>query len=355
MMQKIDLGRVSGAPFQYIVCEGDSRTDCISGGSNGAANWTQILATMPLFSGTLVNVAHTGDTVQSMVGQYATQGHLYSPAVTGCPGLFIFWGWTNDVGNGRLAEQIQSDLTTLLGYARADDFKIALCVDTKRAGRGVFDWATTNAIIQSVNDWAIAHPELYDYLLRPDLLFTSPVNNKWFYDGLHINDAANAVFARYVANALNGSNVPASYPRFKATLGTSSGTIPSGGDQIVPMNAITEDTHAGYIAPPNSAYCFYTVPITGRYRFNARFITTATSTGTETTTLHIHKNGPIAEMLDQKFSGANYRQYNASATMQLTAGDIITLMLNQNSGNTITLDITAGYSEFSGELISDAP
>lgn len=177
-----------------VVIEGDSM-------SNGSNDWPGYVdAKSDLFGrATTTNVALAGDPVQNMVGEYASQAHLYRPSRNGDKGYFFLFAGGNDINAGRSAAQIYADLKSVWASARADKFKIVAFTVTKST---TFD-AGEEQVRVDLNALILSDPTLYDYIIRPDVVLTDPNDATYFVDGTHTTSTGSDVIASLVVQAMD--------------------------------------------------------------------------------------------------------------------------------------------------------
>jgi hypothetical protein len=184
-----------GTVYPTFIAEGDSLTQGSSCTPTGTCSWADS-SKIGKTGMSIFNEAFSGEALNTILGQYATQVHPHTKAVTGNECIAALWAGTGDINDlGRSAAQIEGDLTTWWGDARADGCTVvAFTIMDKSA----FD-AGMETIRNDVNDWIIAHPELYDYVVRPDLYFSLGDLG----DGIHLSDAQETDLANRV-NAIVG-------------------------------------------------------------------------------------------------------------------------------------------------------
>ncbi len=186
----LDFGTISSIKMVY---EGDSL-------SNDAVDWPGYLITKSGFFGraTQINVATGGETVATMVTQYATQVTPNAPSRNVDEGYFYILGGTNDLNAARTAVQIYADLKTEWQNARADKFKViaftVLPSTSFTAGEEAERIILNNLI---AND-----STYYDYLIRPEVFFTDATDTTYFSDGTHLTTTGASLLADMVYNAM---------------------------------------------------------------------------------------------------------------------------------------------------------
>lgn len=128
------------------------------------------------------NYAVSGQTTTQMVSQYATQGALSKPEDNELK-WYSVEGGINDMQAGDSAADIIGRLTVLYALSRADGYKVLAWT--------LHDWtddATKITKTATINAWILAHPELYDKVLRMDQLFYSYADQSAEYvDRIHPN------------------------------------------------------------------------------------------------------------------------------------------------------------------------
>lgn len=181
------------------VIEGDSfSNNCVS-------DWGGYLATSsPYFDRSQVEcVGGNGETVGQMVNQYATevQPHFLPLNSLGSSRekFFFLWAGYNDLNFGSTSDEIYTDLKTLWANARADGAKVVAFTH--------FDENTLSAaeVIEKneLNKDILSDPDLYDYLIRTDLLFYDWDSQLgWFRNNNHLNNEGNKVLAEAIQQQL---------------------------------------------------------------------------------------------------------------------------------------------------------
>ena len=134
-----------------------------------------------------------------MIGEYATQIHPLVPTKKSDDAyLFIFAG-TNDLYYGNNASTIYSNLITEWDNAKADGFKVIAFTIPPRSGVYILN-SSQEGNRTVLNNLIIDNSSLYDYLVRPDLLFPDSTNLTYYSDGLHLTEYASNLLADYIAH-----------------------------------------------------------------------------------------------------------------------------------------------------------
>lgn len=191
-----------GSIHGVLAIEGDSRTAPSSPTTNF---WPSYLTNMwpGMRNLSISNFAVGGDTLQAMIGEYATQAHLLAPTnYAGQVGYFLIQGGANDLGTSGIGygTNVYSYATQIWAKARADGFIVIASTET---GAGIGWFASNTAETVIFNNLVRSDPTLYDYLLEPDIV-TPLTRTDYYIDGIHYNDAGSLAFAKMVANTLTG-------------------------------------------------------------------------------------------------------------------------------------------------------
>lgn len=193
-----------GAAAQPIFSfEGDSLTNVASTGI-----WPLKAAAISGFfaRGDHHQFAASGETASTMVGQYASQAGSIAISA-GQDAYFFLWAGTNDITAGDSASTIYGNLKTLWAAARTSGYKV---VSFTIMPRGDIN-STQNGVRLTLNALILSDPSLYDFIVRPDIIFSNPADTVNFNaDTLHLTAIGNAVIARHVIAAVLGvQTVPA--------------------------------------------------------------------------------------------------------------------------------------------------
>jgi hypothetical protein len=205
----ITINAVNSPALTNFVFEGDSMT-AISQPSYWQPDLT---ANYPQFAiGTTFNdavggstVANLGGGIPSITARYTANVLPYAPTVTGQECLLFVWVGINDIqAHSQTALNTYNALKAYWAQARADGFKICAFTLTpstgSSSGAALTKWLALQAYI-------LSDTTLYDYLVRPDLLFPNPSDTAIFPDGLHLSSAAHAVLAKAVSERIGQQNI----------------------------------------------------------------------------------------------------------------------------------------------------
>jgi hypothetical protein len=141
--------------------------------------------------------ATDGDTAANMVSEYATQGALVAPGPGGL-GFYSLWAGHNDIVAGTSAATIYGYLTTMWAAARTSGYKVvAWTVMPSNSFT-----APQNVVMNALNALILSDATLYDFIIRPDALFTNPADLSVFNDATHLNAAGNVLLAKDVSRTL---------------------------------------------------------------------------------------------------------------------------------------------------------
>jgi hypothetical protein len=146
----------------------------------------------------IFNHAVSGQTVAQMVGQYATEGRLNSPAVTGKKGFYFVGGGTNDIDADATALSIYNNQKTLWAAARADGYKVVAF--TLHAN--VQASAPRELVRRALNVLIKSDITLYDYLADLDRVMGFGMN-PYYIDNVHPTPLAARALAECFASALS--------------------------------------------------------------------------------------------------------------------------------------------------------
>lgn len=183
------------------IVEGDSISDPAND------SWpVQLPLLSPEFAtATFINVAISADTINAMIGEYATQVAPHKPTRPGEKVyLFIFAGTNDGPFMGHTPAQVYADLKTYWAMARADGFiVVAFTLLPSRFLDG--GWNIREINNPQVNALIRSDPSLYDYLVEGDLVLPDPTNIADYYDLLHPTHAGAIKLARAVMETITRS------------------------------------------------------------------------------------------------------------------------------------------------------
>lgn len=150
--------------------------------------------------------AASGETAATMVGEYASQAGALAIAAEQ-EAYFFLWAGTNDITAGDSASTIYGNLKTLWVAARTTGYKVVAFTIMPRGDIN----STQNDVRIALNALILSDPSLYDFVVRPDVIFSNPADTvNYISDTLHLTDAGNAIIARHVIAAVLGvQTVPA--------------------------------------------------------------------------------------------------------------------------------------------------
>lgn len=150
----------------------------------------------------ITNYAVSGQTVATMVGQYATEGRSKSPAITGRPGIFFIAGGTNDIGpGGATAATIYNNLKSIWAAALADGYKVVACtVHTNLNSIALYD-----AIRVELNGLIKSDQTIYTYLVDLDQILGRGTPT-YYLDHVHPTAKGARAMATAIANNLVGGS-----------------------------------------------------------------------------------------------------------------------------------------------------
>jgi len=154
----------------------------------------------------------------------------------------------------------------------------------------------------------------------------------------------------YVQNALNSSQ-PASFTKLfsssnaKLNAGNVAGQpIVSGSNVTITNWLIGYDVTSSF----NATTGVFVVPDSGFYLINAQMFFTAAATAAigNVFTIIVNRNGTVLQFADDISASTTARNYNPQVNFvaQLTAGDLITVQVFQNSGSTSALSSAGGVN-----------
>jgi PGF-pre-PGF domain-containing protein len=177
----------------FLAFEGDS----LSTVSNLGTWPTKLVNIYSFFQNPLYSifVAKSGDTIENMVTEYGLQVSPYT-VISDDERYFFLWAGTNDLGSGVNSVTTYENLKIEWANARADGFIIVAFTIMNRTdfiGTKYTNWTDLNNLILSDNT-------LYDYLIRPDLLFPDATDSTYFLDGIHLTNVANEILAQNVSS-----------------------------------------------------------------------------------------------------------------------------------------------------------
>jgi len=202
---------------QFYVIAGDSLSDVSWSDSQpeiGNGNvWSELMLAYAPFSGrgTAVQTAVQARKIANLASNYATEVYPYRPGGASGPAVgkksFLFvWIGINDIGSTSLAT-MKSSWTSYVSTARSDGFTVVAFTILRKStfdSSNDSDRVAFNEHIRSSANW--------DYLVDVATLFPSSADTTWVYDGTHLNAAANAWLARYVASVMYSRAIPSRSP-----------------------------------------------------------------------------------------------------------------------------------------------
>lgn len=223
------------------VFEGDSITSGY--GLSAGQDWpTQFLGIGTWSTCTPHNVATSGETIQQMVTEYASQVHPYAPT-GGQTAIVTLLAGTNNIGS--TSDDAATIYTAISGYwatARADGFKVVAFTIPPTCCA----WsAARNAVRNSVNASIRAASGSYDYLIDADRLFSIPADQVLFQDGIHPTAFGANLLANYVTQTLSTKLPP-------PLTGSPQGVVASDGAANKPPVSFVNNSLLGFYR--NSAY-----------------------------------------------------------------------------------------------------
>jgi hypothetical protein len=195
------LPAITGPIFAF---EGDSLSNTADLGT-----WpTQIASSNAFFArGKSYQFASNGDLAANMASEYVTQGGAIAIG-SGTEAYYFLWVGTNDINVGSAASAIYGYLTAAWAAARSSGYKVVAFTIMRR---GDFD-ATKNGVRDTLNALILSDPSLYDFLVRPDAIFSNPNDLTYFKaDTVHLTAAGNAIIAQRAALALMPSSATPTY------------------------------------------------------------------------------------------------------------------------------------------------
>ena len=245
----------------------------------------------------IVNYAVSGQTVATMVTQYAAEAGSIAPSVTGIPAWFILDGGINDIAGGATAAAIYNNLKILWAAARASGYLV--CAYT------LHGW-TTNAthvgITTTLNTLILSDPSLYDACCQGDLVLFQ-YRADLYVDSVHGNAIGRAMLATAIGDAIRGkktsSELTVRVSKVASQVITSAVALIFG--------TVNEDAWGTW-----SGSNLFRAPVTGLYRIS----------GACTFTTGTVANKQYVSML--KVNGADYHKQNQIGGISLTSG-VVTL------------------------------
>ena len=182
-----------------ISIEGDSRSNEVSPADTFW--WNYIDYWLGATDKLLTNYAVGGETIASMVTQYATQAHLTRPNISQV-GYFIVIAGANDLGTGvnRTGADTYDLIKQLWAAAKSDGYIVVASTEAGAAG-----WPQVNKDERDAYNVLVrSDSSLYDYLLEPDI-HVPVTTTEYYIDGTHPSDLGARAYATMIAAALPGT------------------------------------------------------------------------------------------------------------------------------------------------------
>lgn len=191
---------------KVMVFEGDSLTSAQAGPS-----WPSKLSSMdPFFLDMeFYNYGFGGDVIlpsayhPGMLADYYAEGEQHKKILDSEDAYYFIYAGTNDIAQSKSAVEMYQEIKKVWSAAREDGFKVvAFTVHPLSLSHPGID-QTKEAERIAFNDLVSSDPSLYDYLVRPDVLFDDP-NDLTYYnsDGIHFNNGGREKLAEEVANVV---------------------------------------------------------------------------------------------------------------------------------------------------------
>jgi hypothetical protein len=152
--------------------------------------------------GNYYNVALGGDTISNMINEYHSQVEFKKPLMRNDVSYLFLWAGINDIRADRTSSQIYNNLKTEWEQARADGFKVIAFTITNASGYYNLT-ASQDTNRNNLNNLILSDTSLYDYIIRPELLFPDSTDTTYYFDGIHLN---------YYADNLLAENISGSFP-----------------------------------------------------------------------------------------------------------------------------------------------
>jgi hypothetical protein len=207
---------LSGSAFQCPVT-GGAIGSTGTGHAQATYNLTGYLSREQYINGhgAVTNYATSSQTLAAAETAYATTAHTKSPAVTGNPGYLILEDWAQDIFNGRTVAQIETDYSTLLTTARADNWTGIICATMpalRASGSPLFvapfqEWQTVNQWILSMTPTStnITAGAYCDRVVQLDDVLANGYDGTYFIQAGtgHLTDGGNRVAADKIVKAIS--------------------------------------------------------------------------------------------------------------------------------------------------------
>lgn len=208
---------------KIFVFEGDSLTDYVN---HATSTWALNLThNYPFFAdGQFFNVAHTGERITNMTTEYPTEVSIHKQTKLNDDAYLFIWAGTNDLTQNEGlpagdANVVYANLKSYWATAKADGFKIVAFTILPRGGTGSsFEGNRT-----ILNNLILNNSSVYDYLIRPELLFQNYSDTNNFEDTVHLTQQASNSLADYIGhNLFSNTYNSLNYKNGNVGIGTSS-------------------------------------------------------------------------------------------------------------------------------------
>lgn len=232
----LDTKRTYDSADFNLILEGDSIFQGVTAGGATAGNYLQDrLPLKSFFSGraTIVDVATDGDTISSVVSNYASQVYPYRPSnQSGKRAILCLLIGTND---STTDATIATNVTTLLSYvstAKTDGFEVWVCTLLPRNTGGTPNqWDGFNRRLRSSN--------IPDKIIDLNAAFRDAADTALFGDNLHPTNLGYDILADLI-NAAAWSDDKASRGNFGSMAKQNAGTVAiTGGTASVSTATVT--------------------------------------------------------------------------------------------------------------------
>ncbi len=138
-----------------------------------------------------------------MTLEYPTEVYPHRPSKLNDDAYLFIWAGTNDLAQNEGlpagdANVVYTNLKSYWATAKADGFKVVAFTILPRGGTG----ASFEGNRTILNSLILSNSSLYDYLIRPEILFSNYSDTSSFEDTVHLTYSASNSLADYIGHNL---------------------------------------------------------------------------------------------------------------------------------------------------------